>query len=305
MSELTEMSRGARLNLWHHQLAALMRRNMRLYFHNKMTVFISLLGALMALLIIIVFMRSSILDEIVGYMQGFGTRAQAAHLLDLWTAAGAATIATMTTALAALQIYVKDREIGAWRDLLVSPLPRWVLTLSYLLSAFLISILMTTITFAVGLGYAASQGASLDWNAIATSWGYLALCSVSFTALMGAIIAFVKNQSVHTALSVVIGVGFGFFNGVYINFGAMGKSVTDFFSALPFAQSSMLTRAPMVESVSINWPTGVKDAMWHNLGVTLSVNGHQISVALVVGILCAIAVVGFFVAYKVMMRRQR
>lgn len=167
--------------------------------------------------------------------------------VNAWVFAGTAMIATLTTGLAALSVFVDDSASGRFKDFLVSPVRRWELVLGYLAASFIIAFVMSMIVVAVGQLFLSTQGqasmAGEDWLRTA---GYVALSAAAFSALSSFVVTFLGSSGGFSALSTVVGTLIGFLAGAYIPPGALPTAVVNVMNVLPFAQSAMLLRGPMV-----------------------------------------------------------
>ena len=83
-------------------LFTLVKRNIRLYVADRAQVFFSLLGALLAIILVLVFLKSTLVNSVTDAMGGAASRDDVSHLLDAWLIASAAVIASATTGLGAL-----------------------------------------------------------------------------------------------------------------------------------------------------------------------------------------------------------
>jgi len=281
------------------RLLTLTRRNVQLYFIDAANVFFSLLGAIIAVLIIVLFLKNTIVDSLVADYHGLVVRSTANNLLNVWLVASACVIASGTTGLGAMRQYVADRETNRWRDFLVTPVSRWVLTLGYLLAAVTVSIIMTTAIFAVGTIVCIASGATISVAHIFQTWGWLLLCSLSFTAFFGFLTSFLKTVGSFAALSTVIGVTFGFFAETYVQAGILTSNVTNVLNALPFAQASALVRGPYCADMIAALPQTVRSGTLTFMGNTLTIGDHTVQVFVMVTVLAGMAVVFSILAWRV------
>lgn len=123
-------------------MAALIYRNLKLYFRNRMGAMMSLLGALIAFFIYIGFLKENLVQE-------WQRVANANQVLDAWMMGGILTIAGVTTAFGALGKLVSDREGNRYQDFQMTALKQWQLAISYFISAFLISLIMQLVSFVI------------------------------------------------------------------------------------------------------------------------------------------------------------
>ena len=123
-------------------MAALIYRNLKLYFRNRMGAMMSLLGALITFFIYISFLKENLVQE-------WQKVANANQVLDAWMMGGILTIAGVTTAFGALGQLVSDREDNRYQDFRMTALKQWQLAISYFISAFLISLIMQLVSFII------------------------------------------------------------------------------------------------------------------------------------------------------------
>ncbi|MDR0436384.1 MAG: hypothetical protein LBH11_06465 [Propionibacteriaceae bacterium] len=276
-----------------YRLWSFTKRNLGLFFSNKASVFFSLMGAFVALFIVIVLLRSSVVD---GIMASTGTAsglsdATIGSILDTWLICSSAAIASFTTGFAAYEVFVADRQSERWRDFLVTPMPRTTLTGGYLLAAIIVSLVETSAVYGLGTIYCLANGATLTWAAFAKAYGLLVLCCLSFTALTGFIISFVSTQAAFTGLSVVFGTTTGFLNGTYVQPSLLSDGVNSVFNSLPFAQAAAVVRDAYVAPMLTDLPAEAVAGFRSSMGIDLFVGDKQLPQPLIFAVLIGLAVV--------------
>jgi len=273
---------------------AIVRRNLRLFFRDRMNVFFSLLGALILFLLYTLFLGNMQRSDIEHEFSG----ASSDHVfafVDSWMFAGIVLIATVTTGLGALSALIEDGESGRFRDFLVSPTRQRSLVLGYLLSAIVVALIMSTVVIAVSVVYLGLvSGLWLDAPTIARIGALTLLCCAAFTALCAFIVSFVRSSSANSALNTVVGTATGFIAAAYIPLGALPQSVANVISAMPFAEAGMLLRREFTASTLTELTGGnaqagaqVRDAY----GIDLAVGSQAISPGFVVLVLLVMTVV--------------
>ena len=91
---------------------AFVKRNLLLFFRNRAGVFFSVLGALIAFLLYLVFLKKS--------MSTLWPLAHPEKLLDPWLIGGTLTITAVTTTQNGLARMIVDRETGRLSDYLLT-----------------------------------------------------------------------------------------------------------------------------------------------------------------------------------------
>ncbi len=227
-------------------VATLVVRNLRIFFRDRMGVFLSLLSALILLLLYTLFLGS---QQVSSLNDSFGKGAEVSvdGFVNSWVFAGILMTTTVTTGLAAMNIFVEDRYAGRFKEFLVSPVSKLQLAAGYLLAAFTVAVVMSLIVFGVGLAiFAATGQAMLSIVEIFQTLGYLLLLCLTFSAMAAFGASFIKSSGGFTSLSTIVGTGIGFLAGSFVPVGVLPDSVANVINALPFSQAAMLMRQPLV-----------------------------------------------------------
>jgi multidrug/hemolysin transport system permease protein len=269
-------------------------RNLRLYFRDRLGVFFSLLGALILFLLYMLFLRSLQTTSLAASFPGVSSVTVNAFV-DTWMFAGIVGITTITTGLGAFNTFVDDAASGRFRDFLVSPIRRSQIILGYLLSSFLVALIMTLVVFVLSILYLLiADGLLLSAGQIAIVVGEIALSCLGFAALSAFIISFVHSQGAFSALATIVGTVLGFIGGAYIPVGLFPEGVRSVINALPFGQTITLIRQQLASdtlpALTAGAP-GSEDFLRAYYGMTATVGDWQVPMGYVLGLLVAMAVV--------------
>ena len=283
-----------------NMIAALTKRHMQVFFRDKGAVFFSLLSPLIIFLLFFLFLGASQLTSLKESLPHIDED-KLSLFLNSWVYAGIVMTTTITTGLAALGVFVADRESGRFTDFAVSPVPRWKVVMSYLLATASIAAIITTIVYIAAQIYLIMQGASVPTlEALIQTVGRYLLIVFSFAALSSLMITFIKSNAAFTSLSVIVGTGIGFMAGIYVPLGIMSTSVANVLNALPFAQSAVLLREPFVavplERVGEGQPAQVVEQLTETYGLQAVIDGHVLSSSTIAILLAAIGIVALTLA---------
>lgn len=273
---------------------------MQVFFRDKGAVFFSLLSPLIIFLLFFLFLGASQLTSLKESLPHIDED-KLSLFLNSWVYAGIVMTTTITTGLAALSVFVADRESGRFTDFAVSPVPRWKVVMSYLLATASIAAIITTIVYIAAQIYLIMQGASVPTlEALIQTVGRYLLIVFSFAALSSLMITFIKSNAAFTSLSVIVGTGIGFMAGIYVPLGIMSTSVANVLNALPFAQSAVLLREPFVavplERVGEGQPAQVVEQLTETYGLQAVIDGHVLSSSTIAILLAAIGIVALTLA---------
>jgi multidrug/hemolysin transport system permease protein len=275
-------------------VAAIVVRNLRLFFRDRLNVFFSLLGAIILFALYTLFLGNLQTEGLASGFPDAETR-EVKAFVDSWMFAGIVLITTITTGLGALSVLVDDAQSGRFRDFLVSPIRRGQIVLGYLLAAVAVALLMSLIVLALSVLYlGVIDGLWLAPAALLRVTGIVVLCCAAFTALSALIVSGVRTAGAFSALATIVGTVLGFVAGAYIPVGSLPESVANVINALPFGQSGMLLRRDFTAE-SLSAVTGgipqAEDALRQAYGIDAYVSDWLVPAGATVAILLVLTIV--------------
>lgn len=273
---------------------------MQVFFRDKGAVFFSLLSPLIVFLLFFLFLGASQLESIKESLPHIDED-KLSIFLNSWVYAGIVMVTTITTGLAALGVFVADRESGRFTDFAVSPVSRWKVVVSYLLATVSIAAIITTIVYIVAQTYLIIQGAPVPTlGVVVQTIGLYLLTAFSFGALSSLVVTFIKSSAAFTSLSVIVGTGAGFVAGIYVPIGIMSAGIANVLNSLPFAQAAALLREPFVaaplEAIGEGQPVEVVKGLTETYGLQVVIDGHILASSTLIVILVALGVVALILA---------
>ncbi|MGI1779715.1 LytTR family transcriptional regulator DNA-binding domain-containing protein [Streptococcus uberis] len=161
-------------------MIATIERHLSLYFKQKASIFFSLLGALIAFFLYIIFLQKNL---VLSWEKSF---TDPKPYLDFWIMGGVLAVTAITTSWAALSRIVSDKEQSVWDDLLLTDVSPLSLTIGYFLSGTLISLIMQGLVFVIMFTYFSWQD-QLEWQSI-ININHLEMMEASFSGNMLAIL---------------------------------------------------------------------------------------------------------------------
>jgi multidrug/hemolysin transport system permease protein len=258
---------------------AIVHRNLRLFFRDRLNVFFSLLGAVILFGLYTLFLGNLQTAGLADSLPGAST-ADVQSFVDSWMFAGILLITTVTTGLGGLAVLVDDDQSGRFRDFLVSPLRRSQFVLGYLLSAVAVALVLSVFVLVISILYlGVLRGTWLGAAAIARSFAIVALSCVAFTAFSALIVSFVRTNGAFSGLATIVGTVLGFANVV---------------AALPFAQAGMLLRREFSDEtlavITADAP-GAEEPLRAMYGLDLFIGDWEVPGWIVIVVLIGISVV--------------
>ncbi|MDY0028145.1 MAG: ABC transporter permease [Candidatus Humimicrobiaceae bacterium] len=222
----------------------LIKRNLKLFFRDKASVFFSLL-AVFIIIGLYVFFLGRMMTE--GFENLLGDNAR--FIVDSWVMAGILSVTSITTTMGALGIMVDDRSKKILNDFYSAPLKRSYLTCGYLLSCFIIGIIMTIIALVIAEIYIISGGGELlGLMSLLKLLGVMFISVFAGSSMVFFIVTFFKSSNAFAAASTVIGTLIGFLTGIYIPIGQLPSGVQTAIKIFPISHSAALFRQIMMEA---------------------------------------------------------
>ena len=221
-------------------LYQLVIRNLRLYLRDKAAVFFSFLSVIIIILLYVLFLGAMQEDSLASF---FGDVEGLEWLVSSWIMAGILTVSTVTVPLMAIGTLIQDREKGMIADFYTSPIDRRVLALSYLVSTWIIALIMVVINFFLGQIYVVSTGGEfLGFIPTLQILGLIILSIITFSSFFFYVALFMKTLKSFDIMSTIIGTFIGFLGGIYIPIGILSENVQNVMNVLPSAHSVTLMR---------------------------------------------------------------
>ncbi|MDR1033316.1 MAG: ABC transporter permease [Bifidobacteriaceae bacterium] len=291
-----------------NEILCFTKRNLKLYFRDKMAVFFSLLGVLIIIVLYILFLAKMQIDGFVTGSGGSISEADATYFIYAWVLSGVLSVACMTVSLAVQEIVVTDLERKVVYDFKTSPVKTGSYSISAVFSGFTVSVIVTTLIFA---GYTAfirmSTGCMFSFQTIALTLLLIVFNALASSAFIGVLVLSAKSGAAISALTALFSSVFGFVNGSYMPIGALSESVQNVTVAMPFIHSSALFRQVLTADAADKLFAGVPDAIRiENLqmyGVDLQFAGNAIAPAVSVAYIAVFGAVSVAVAVMVSRRK--
>lgn len=280
----------------------MVKRNLKIYFQDKAAVFFSMLSVIIIFALYIFFIGDSI-------SSGLKFLPHPNWLMRAWMLAGMLASASITTSLGAYGVMISDRENKTIKDFYSSPVSRRQIAGGYIITGFIISIIMSIFTLIFGEIYMGMiGGAVLDMDILLKLFGVIVLSAFASSAIASFIISFLKTNSAYSAASMIVGTLIGFLVGAYIPIGNLPENVQWLVKYFPCAHSAVLYRQLLMKS-SIkenfaNQPTAVLKETKEILGVVFVYNGHTASAWMSVAALLITGVVFYLLAVLVLIRKE-
>ncbi len=284
-------------------MSYLIKSNLLVFFKNKLVVFYSLLSVIIIIGLYILFLGDTITSNIKDLPN-------MRFVLDSWIMAGVIAVTTVTTLLTSLGTMIEDKETKIYKDFVASPIKRSHLVLGYISSSFVISTILTLLTFIFAEIYIVMYGGELlTPNAFVKVLLIILLNEVFSCFMCFLIVSSFKNVSAFSTALTIIGTLIGFLTGIYVPIGSLPSPVQTIIKIFPPSHVALLLRKVMMEQamdvtfagVPMEYVEGFETA----LGVSFKIGDKMISPVLSVAYLLFLSAIFLILSIKINSRKEK
>ncbi|WP_425804422.1 ABC transporter permease [Desulfitobacterium sp. Sab5] len=282
----------------------LAERNLKIFFRQKGAVFFSLLGVFIILSLYVLFLGNAWIDYLPKGLSG------AKNLMNSWIIAGIVPVASITTTMGAFGIMVEDRVQNNSRDFYASPIKRSKIVGGYILNAFVIGVIMSLITFAIGEIYiTVSGGTFLSFVSMLKLFYIMIISVMASSSMIFFLVSFFSSISAFTTASTILGTLIGFLTGIYLPIGTLPDAVQWIVKLFPISYAGALMRQIMLEEpVAISFagvPESYVSDFKRMMGVTYTYGEYTPTAAMFTLVLIATAFAFFALALWNLSRKRK
>lgn len=228
-----------------YSVSSLIKRNMRVYFRDKVSVFFSFLSILIIVMLYALFLGNI---QVSAVKQSAGDVEGIRFLVDTWIMAGILAISTVTISLGALGTMVDDQHKKILRDFVVAPVNKSRIVASYIVSTWIITAIVGIFTFVIAEAYIFLSGGELvSLLQLFEILGILMICIFSSSCIMFFVASFIKTTNAFATFSTIVGTMIGFLAGIYVPLGILPNAVQTVIKFVPVSHGAVLFRQVMME----------------------------------------------------------
>lgn len=283
---------------------SLTKRGLKLFFKDKGMLFSSLITPIILLVLYITFLAKVYNDSFVSSLEAAHFSDFPQELIDATVGgqlfSSLLAICCITVAFCCNMIMVQDKVSGARKDLMLTPVKRSTLALSYYLSTFISTFIICLIAEGASFIYLASVGWYLSVGDILLALLDVFLLVMFGTALSSIVNFFLKSQGQISAVGTVVSAGYGFICGAYMPISQFGEGLQKVLSFLPGTYGTALIRSHSLNGVfremsALGFPDEVVEGIKKSIDCSVYFFGNKVteggmyavlggSVALLIGI---------------------
>lgn len=302
-------------------LFALIKRNTKLFFLDKGMLLSSLITPMILLVLYATFLKEIFYDSFAQSLpEGFEvSKSLIEGMVGGELVSSILAVSCVTVAFCSNLIMVQDKVNGARKDLLITPVKKSVLSLSYYVATLINTLIVCFTAAAACFIYLAIVGWYLSFTDVLLILSDTILLSMFGTALSSIVNSFLTTQGQMSAVGTIVSAGYGFICGAYMPIHSFGDGLQKVLSFLPGTYGTSLMRNHALngtfnELADIITKSGASKAdvdaimngIKEGIDCKLSFFGAEVSVpAMAVIVLCSTAVlIGIFVLINVLKKKR-
>ena len=228
------------------KLTALVRRNIKCYFKDKLLFFVSLITPMILLVLFVTFLRSVYLESFNSIFEAFGFSPNNNRVVEglagAWLLSSILAVCAVTVAICSNAVMIRDKVDGSVNDFQVSPVNGVTLSISYFVANFIVTFIVMLSVMAVGFIYLAAVGWYLTVSDILLIFLDILCCILFGTLLAGVIESFVASEGGLSAISALVSAMYGFICGAYMPISQFSEGMRTVIGVLPGTYSVGILR---------------------------------------------------------------
>ncbi|MFZ3387003.1 MAG: ABC transporter permease [Candidatus Hydromicrobium sp.] len=274
----------------------LIKRNLKLFFRDRTSVFFSLLAIFIIIGLYVLFLGNMMVNYLKDLM-GSNDR----FIIDSWVMAGILSVTSITTTMGAFGTMVEDTTKKISKDFSSAPLKRSQLAGGYIMSSFIIGVIMSIVSLIIAEVYILANGGKLlELMLLLKLFGVMLLSVFAGSSMVFFIVSFFKSSNAYATASTVIGTLIGFLTGIYIPIGSLPSGVQTAIKIFPISHAAALFRQIMMEApmstAFANAPVQAITGFKQTMGVVFYFGSTELSPIANILVLVATGVVFYVLA---------
>lgn len=224
------------------KLGYLTIRNLKLYFKDKMTFFVSLITPIILFVLFATFLKSTYEEQLISIV---GEGSLPTSLINAFSGGWffSSVLATSCITISFCSgIMIIDKINNVDTDFKVTPIKNYILKLSYVFANMLSTFIVCFVFLIIGLIYLGIVGFYLTFLDVLLVFLNIIITSLFGTLLANIIWSFTRSQGVMSSVCTLVSALYGFICGAYMPISTMGDGIKNFVSLLPGTYSTVLFR---------------------------------------------------------------
>lgn len=292
---------------------ALTKRNIKMFFKDKGMFFTSLITPVILLVLYATFLASVYHDSFVSSMpDGFSIPEK---IIDATVGgeliSSLLAVSCVTVAFCSNLLMVQDKISGARKDMLITPVKKPTLAISYYVASLLTTLIISYTAMAAGFIYLAIRGWYLSFTDVILVIVDVFLLTMFGVAISSVVNVFLSTQGQASAVGTIVSAGYGFICGAYMPISNFGEGLRNVLSFLPGTYATSIIRNHCLNGVynemsEVGMPSEVIENIKSSIDCNLYFFGNKVEIGTMYVILISsiILLIGAFVLINALWKKK-
>jgi len=290
----------------------LIKRNSKLFFKDKGMFFTSLITPAILLVLYATFLSNVYRDSFTANLpEGIKLAEDLIEgLVGSQLVSSLLAVSCVTVAFCSNFLMVQDKANGSIKDLRISPVKPWALSLGYYIATLVSTLIICLLAAAICLGYVAIVGWYMRASDVVFLFLDILLLVLFGTALSSVINFFLSTQGQISAVGSIVSAGYGFICGAYMPISSFSDGLQKVIAFLPGTYGTCLIRNHAMQGVLAEMenegiPSQVVESLKDALDCNLYFFGEQVSISAMYAILggTVAVLIGVYVLLNTLKKR--
>lgn len=291
----------------------LVERNVKLYFKDKISFFMSLITPLILIVLFLTFLRKVYVSSFEAFIpEGFTIGEKLVNAFTGgWLLSSILGVSSVTIAFCSNIVMVQDKITGSLSDLLVTPVRKYLLAVSYYIANVVTTLIVCFIAMGAGFIYLYAVGWYLSAGDVFLIVGDVLLCTLFGTSLAAVVEHFISTQGGISAVATLVSSMYGFVCGAYMPISQFSGPVRNIVSFIPGTYGTSLLRnhymngvlSELQQELPAEMITGLRDGFDANIYFF----GHRVAQWQMYGIVAGAALLflGIYIVLNLLKNRKK
>ena len=263
----------------------LTKRNIKVYFSDKSMFFVSLITPLILLVLYSSFLGNIFKESFISAIpEGVDVSDKLINaLVSGQIISSLLSVSAVTVAFTSNLLMVNDKVNGSIKDINITPINKWIKSLSYFTASFISTIIINLVALGLCLIYTYKVGWFYSFNDILILILDIVILTLFGTSLSSIINFGLQSQGAASAVGTIVSSGYGFICGAYMPISSFNLTLQRVLLFMPGTYGTSLIKNhslnPILSELSkVHIPNEVIENIKTSLDCNLSFFGQNVKI---------------------------
>lgn len=293
-------------------LIAFTKRNVKLFFKDKVLFFTSLITPIILLVLYTTFLAKVFKDSFAMSMPADAPKKLINAAVSGQLFSSLLSVCCVTVAFCSNMLLVQDKITGAHSDIMITPVKRPLVALGYFFASLASTLIICVVATGACLVYVGVSGWYMSFGDIVLVLIDVLALTLFGTALSSVIHFFLTSQGQMSAVGTVVSAGYGFICGAYMPISQYGSVLGKVLSFLPGTYATSLFRnhalaGVFAEMSAQGYPAEAVAGIRDSVDANIYFFGHGVPVGVMYAVVfgSVALLLGVYILLNVMQSKKR